>query len=153
MSCSWLRIPIHSGPLLETNCPHRYFTNPPFTPTNPPLPSTIYNDNINNPGLLDPERSYPCFCYVSVCSILPILVFYLLNSRHHITLSALSACSLFSVFRFYIFCACLWTQSSLAFSLGASSCILSVAFHVIVNVSLLLSTSCLYKIFCLIFSP
>jgi hypothetical protein len=35
MSCSWWRIPIHSGPLLETNCPHPYFQNPPSPPPTP----------------------------------------------------------------------------------------------------------------------
>jgi hypothetical protein len=47
MSCSWWRIPIHSGPLLETNCRHPYFPNPPLTPTHPIGPVLYYNNNLN----------------------------------------------------------------------------------------------------------
>ncbi len=35
MPCSWWRIPIHSGPLLEINCPHPCFPNPPSPPPTP----------------------------------------------------------------------------------------------------------------------
>jgi hypothetical protein len=40
MSCSWWQIPIHSGPLLKTNCPHPYFQTPPHPPT--PLACSTY---------------------------------------------------------------------------------------------------------------
>ncbi len=57
MSCSWWLIPIQSGPLLETNCPHPYFPNPLLTPTHPLGPVLyMYNDDVNNPSILDPEQ-------------------------------------------------------------------------------------------------
>ncbi len=48
----WCWIPIHSGPLSGSNCPTPWI-RPPFNPF-PPLQSyyTIYNDDINNYGLL-----------------------------------------------------------------------------------------------------
>ncbi len=56
MSCSWWWIPIHSGPLLETNCPYPYFPSPPLTPTHPLGSALYYNDDVNNFG---PEQSCP----------------------------------------------------------------------------------------------
>jgi hypothetical protein len=56
MPCSWWRIPIHSGLLLETNRPHPYFPNPPLTPTHPFGLVLYYKDEVNNLGLLDPEH-------------------------------------------------------------------------------------------------
>jgi hypothetical protein len=56
MSCSRWRIPIHSGPFLETNCPHPYFPNPPLTPTHLLGPVLYYNDDVNNFSLLDLEH-------------------------------------------------------------------------------------------------
>jgi hypothetical protein len=58
MSCSWWQIPIHSGPLLETNLPSPLLSKRITHPHFPSWPSTIYNNDVNNPGLLDPEHLY-----------------------------------------------------------------------------------------------
>ncbi len=55
MSCSWWRIPIQSGPLLETNCPHPYFPNPPH-PHLPPLAPTILQRRHQQFRFLDLEQ-------------------------------------------------------------------------------------------------
>jgi hypothetical protein len=64
MSCSWWRIPIHSGPLrplLETNCPHPYIPNPSLTPHHPLGPVLNYNDNVNDFSLLDLEQLHTIY--------------------------------------------------------------------------------------------
>jgi hypothetical protein len=55
MSCSWWRIPIHSGPLLSINCPPLTFQSP-LTSLSPLWPILYYNDDINNFGFLDSKQ-------------------------------------------------------------------------------------------------
>jgi hypothetical protein len=54
MSCSWWRIPIHSGPLLGSTALPLLSNLPSPPPT--PWPILYYKDNINNLGLLDLEH-------------------------------------------------------------------------------------------------
>jgi hypothetical protein len=69
VSCSWWRIPIHSGPLPGCNCPTLWLL--PLSPlshsVNPH--DTTYNDDINNHGLLCPGQ-YLSFSGLSVIAVL-----------------------------------------------------------------------------------